>query len=133
MDKNLQQILDFLSGKVFYLATVDGQEARVRPMGFIMDWEGQLAFCTSNAKEMYRQMKANPNVQISAVDEKNNTLRLTGKAAFITTEAAQKKALEVMPSLAGIYAVGDGKFEVFTIDVDSAYLATMGNERTVLV
>jgi uncharacterized pyridoxamine 5'-phosphate oxidase family protein len=38
----MEEILKFLQdNKVFYLATVDGDQARVRPMGFIMIYDGK--------------------------------------------------------------------------------------------
>ena len=96
----MKEVLDFLQeNKVFYLATTNGSQAHVRPMGFVMEHDGKLAFCTANSKNMYSQLKANPNVEICCVAANYNTLRICGKVVFCNTEETQRKALEAMPSL----------------------------------
>lgn len=112
----------------FYLATVDGDQPHVRAMGFVMDCGGRLALCTSNEKKMYRQMVANPKVELCCVDGEGTTLRITGEVEFITTEATQRQALETMPGLGSLYAVGDGKFEIFCLKNARAVCATMSGE-----
>ncbi|MBQ3655030.1 MAG: pyridoxamine 5'-phosphate oxidase family protein [Synergistaceae bacterium] len=125
----MKEVLEFLSkAGVFFLATADGDQPRVRPLGFVMDCGGKLAFCTGNNKPMCKQLAANPKVEISAVDDKCNTLRITGTVKFATTPETQKKALEVMPSLSKIYSVGDGKFEIFYLDEGKAVCSTMSGE-----
>ena len=125
----MKEVLDFLNNaKVFFLATDEGGQPRVRPLGFVMECGGKLAFCTSNEKPMYRQMKANPKVEIAACDSQCNTLRICGKAVFATTPETQKKALEVMPDLGKMYSVGDGKFEIFYIDEGKAVCSSMTGE-----
>ncbi len=127
------QVMEFLqANRVFYLATTDGTAAHVRPLGFVMEWEGRLAFCTSNQKDMYRQMLAHPQVEICCMDEQMNTLRIAGKAVFCTSAESQRRALEVMPGLSRLYAVGDGKFEIFCIEGGRAVCATMRGETTQL-
>ena len=63
---------------------------------------------------------------ICALDSKFNTLRIVAKAKFITSEEAQKAAFEVMPDLAKMgYAVGDGIFEIYTLEDASFTCKTM--------
>ncbi len=128
----MNEALKFLQdNKIFYLATVDtDNQAHVRPLGFVMEYEGKLAFCTSNQKDMYKQMQNNPKVEISCVDEKYNTMRLTGKFISCTSEKSQQKALDIMPMLSNMYAVNDGKFEIFALDDAKAYCVDMsGNKK----
>ena len=125
----MKEVLEFLQkAKVFYLATSEGDTPHVRPLGFIMDCGGKLTFCTGNNKAMCRQLAANPKVEIAAVDENFNTLRICGTVKFATTPETQKKALEVMPSLGKIYSVGDGVFEIFYLDEGKAVCSTMAGE-----
>jgi uncharacterized pyridoxamine 5'-phosphate oxidase family protein len=125
----MKEVLDFLSKSgVFYLATADGDEPHVRPLGFVMEYLGKLAFCTSNQKNMYKQLKANPKAEISSVDSEMNTLRISGKAVFATSEDSQRKALDIMPMLGGMYSVGDGKFEIFYLDEAKAVWSSMKGE-----
>ncbi|BBB90905.1 MAG TPA: pyridoxamine 5'-phosphate oxidase family protein [Methylomusa anaerophila] len=131
----MKEVLSFLiTNKVFYLATAGGDHPHVRPLGFVMDYNGKLAFSTSNQKDMYKQLVANPHVEICCVDAEFNTLRVRGKAVFCTTEETQRKALEVMPSLGNLYAVGDGKFEIFSLDnVQAVYQTISGEKRSLTV
>lgn len=63
---------------------------------------------------------------ICALDSEFNTLRIVAKAKFITSEEAQKAAFEVMPALAKmVYAVGDGIFEIYTLEDASFTCKTM--------
>jgi uncharacterized pyridoxamine 5'-phosphate oxidase family protein len=123
--------MDFLNtAGTYYLATMDGDQPRVRPIGFVMEWDGRLAFCTANTKNMYKQMVANPKVEICCYDGKGNTLRISGKADFVTSAEAQRKALEAMPMLNDMYSVGDGVFEIFCIDGGKAACSDMGGNVT---
>ncbi|MGF6375276.1 putative pyridoxamine 5'-phosphate oxidase family protein [Clostridiales Family XIII bacterium PM5-7] len=125
----MKQVLDFLNkAGVHYLATVEGDQPRVRPLGFVMDFDGKLAFCTDNGKNMYKQLIANPKAEICAYDGAGNTLRITGKAVFATTAESQQKALDIMPDLKNIYAVGDGIFEIFYMDEAKAICSSMSGE-----
>ncbi len=125
----MKEILEFLhKAGVFYLATTDGDQPHVRPMGFVMDYNGKLALCTNNKKAMCKQMVANPKVEISCFDGKGKTLRICGKVAFATNAATQAKALEIMPALKKIYSVGDGVFEIFYLDEAKAVCAGLGGK-----
>lgn len=129
----MKEVLDFLAeSKVFYLATTSEDRPHVRPMGFVMEWDGKLTFCTSNQKDMYKQLVANPHVEICCVAANYDTLRLCGKVVFCTTEETQRKALEVMPTLSKMYAVGDSKFEIFCLDHVQAVRQTMSGEKKIL-
>ncbi len=125
----MQQVLDFLNKTgVYYLATAEGDQPRVRPIGFVMECGGKLAFCTGNQKAMCKQLAANPKVEICAYDGQGNMLRISGKAVFATTPETQQKALDVMPALKNMYAVGDGVFEIFYLDDAKAVCSSMSGE-----
>ena len=129
----MQEALKFLSDcGIFYLATTEGDQPRVRPLGFVMEYEGKLMFCTNNTKRMYKQMKENPKVEISGALADGSTLRICGKVGFCSTVEAKKKALEVMPSLSKMYSPEDGIFEIFYLDEAIAtYQGGKGEKRTV--
>ena len=129
----MKEVLDFLKeNKIFYLATTSGDQPHVRPMGFVMEYDEKLAFSTSNQKDMCKQLVANSNVEICCVAANFDTLRICGKVVFCTTEETQQKALEVMPALGKMYAVGDGKFEIFYLDNAQAVCQTMSGEKKIL-
>lgn len=114
----MNEILEFLgNGATFYLATCDDGQPRVRPFGFAMCYEGKLYFCTGNKKDVYKQMKANPNIEVCAMNAKGEWLRLSGKAVLATSVQAEQEAFKVMPSLADVYPGKENNedFEVFYI------------------
>ncbi len=120
----MNSVLEFLSGKVYYLATVDGDQPHVRPMGFIMEYDGKLCGCTGNPKPMFKQMQANPKIELCVFDGAK-TLRVQGTAKVIPGQEAKEKALAVMPALKDIYAIDDGIFEIFAIENATATFSTM--------
>lgn len=125
----MKDILEFLKNAgVYFLATMDGDQPRVRPIGFVMDCGGKLAFCTGNKKNMCEQLKINPKVEIACYDGKGNTLRISGKAIFATSEASQRMAMDAMPSLSHMYSVGDGVFEVYYLDEAKAACYNMNGD-----
>ena len=130
----MEKIIDFLNkAAVYYLATTDGEKPHVRPLGFVMEYDGKLTFCTNNKKEMYKQMISNPYVEISCFDGED-TLRISGKAVFVTSDDSQEKALELVPRLKGMYSVGDGIYEIFSLDeVAAAFYTRSGEVKEVLI
>ena len=126
----MEEILKFLQeARVFYLATVDGDQPRVRPMGFVMNHKGKLYFCTGNTKEMYKQMKANPKVEFCAMSADNKTLRIWGKIAFDNERETKVKALEAAPVLQGMYKADDGIFTLFYFESAKAVISDFGGGR----
>ena len=82
----MEEIMAFLKeNPTFYFATVEGYKPRVRPFGFAMEYKGRLYFAIGKHKAAYKQ------------------LRIQGTVDFDNTEAAKKRAFEVMPQLADIY------------------------------
>jgi uncharacterized pyridoxamine 5'-phosphate oxidase family protein len=128
----MKEILDFLAEcKMFFLATDDKGQPRVRPMGLALEYKGKLCFGTNNKKKMFAQIKANPRIEISASNG-NRWLRVTGKAALIADRDAKVKALEAMPALKKMYSPDDGLFEIFRLDDATAVFADMsGNTKEV--
>jgi uncharacterized pyridoxamine 5'-phosphate oxidase family protein len=100
----MNEVLDFLTEtKTFYLATVEGDKPKVRPFGFVMEFEGKLYFGTNESKPSFMQLKANPNIEISATNANNEWLRLSGEAVFDTRPEVKARVFEVAPYLRGMY------------------------------
>ena len=107
----------------FYLATCDGDQARVRPFGSVMAYEDKIWFCTGNNKPVYDQLVAYPKVEICALQENGDWLRLCGKAVFSDDMGAKKAMFEADESLPEIYGSPEGKeFVVFYLDCLTAKL-----------
>jgi uncharacterized pyridoxamine 5'-phosphate oxidase family protein len=108
--------LEFIkTSPVFHIATVDGAKARVRPFGFIMKRNDTLYFCTNKTKDVYKQLKKNPDIEISDMGSNMTWLRIRGKIAFDETREAKARAFEHMPDLLKIYPKGadDEQFVTF--------------------
>lgn len=53
----MNEVLEFLtSNPTFYLATVEGDQARVRPFGAVMKYEDKLYFATNNKKTCFQSI-----------------------------------------------------------------------------
>ena len=81
----MSKIKDFLKETgVFFMATVDGDQPRLRPLGAFLEEDGKLIFGVGDFKNVYRQMQANPKVEIVACKPDGHWLRYTGRAVFET-------------------------------------------------
>jgi uncharacterized pyridoxamine 5'-phosphate oxidase family protein len=131
----MSKINDFLSETgVFFLATEDGDQPKIRPLGAHLEMDGKVLFGIGDFKEVYRQMKANPQVEIVACKQDGNWLRYTGKAVFETDEKYAEAMLDAAPNLRNIYNEKTGnKMAVFHIENASAVvIPVMGAGESLL-
>lgn len=124
----MEEVLQFLNqAGVYFLATDEGGQPRVRPFGAAMIYEGHLYFCTNNQKDVYKQMQQNPQVEFCACIE-DRWLRLAGRATVDPRREARAAMLLACPSLKNMYAPDDGRFEVFYLEGAQATFASMSGE-----
>ena len=110
----MNEVLEFLtSNPTFYLATIDGDQPRVRPFGAVMKYEDKLYFGTNNTKPVFNQLSENPKVEISTTSPKGEWIRLSGNAVVDSRLEVKTAMLEAMPSLKNMYSPDDNIFEVF--------------------
>lgn len=111
----MEEILKMLTdASVFYVATTDANKPKVRPFGFVMSFKERLYFCTGNQKDIYKQLKANPSLEICTMISKDKWVRISGKAVFDQSMEAKRQAFTVAPSLTDIYGTPENPiFEVF--------------------
>ncbi len=96
----------------YYLATVDGDQARVRPFGTINNFEGRLYIQTGKSKDVSKQIHANPKVEICAFMN-GEWLRVACTLVEDERREARVAMLEAYPSLQSMYSADDGNTEVF--------------------
>lgn len=109
----MNTVNDFLKqAGVYYLATVDGDQPRVRPFGTVNIFEGKLYIQTGLKKDVARQIAANPKVEISAFKD-GKWIRVAGELVLDNRIEAQKSMLDAYPELAGMYQPGDGNTAVY--------------------
>ncbi len=107
-----KEVFDFLKeAGTFYVATVDEKLPRLRPFGVVCDFEGKLYIATNNTKNVYKQILANPNVEICAMLG-GKWIRLAGEAITDSRREAKKAMLDDNESMRGMYNEDDGIFEV---------------------
>ena len=108
----MDRVVKFLKeAGTYYLATVDGDQPRVRPFGTVNVFEGKLYIQTGKKKDVSKQIHANPKVEICAFKD-GVWLRVAGELASDDRREAKVSMLEAYPSLQGMYSADDDNTEV---------------------
>ena len=121
----MNDVVKFLNeNPVQYLATVgrDGK-AKCRPFMFCFEKEGRLWFCTNNTKDVYKDIQANPEIEISVSSPSYAWIRLNGRAMFENDMEVKQGCME-NPIVKGQYKNAENPiFEVFYLDNAKAVIA----------
>ena len=121
----MNEVYEFLKEcGVYYLATVEGDQPRVRPFRTYDVFEGKLYIQTGKTKPVARQMKANPKVEISAMSPDGKWIRIAAEAVLDDNIAAQEHMLAAYPSLQAQYKPGDGNTEVYYLKNATAVICS---------
>ena len=125
----MSKISDFIKeAKVFFLATADGQQPKVRPLGFCTDVEGRTLFAVGSHKNVYQQLLKNPQCEIVAVSKDFRWLRYTGKAVFETDPACGELVFEAYPHLRKVYEAAKATPAVFHLEDAKAEIRNLMGE-----
>lgn len=109
----MKEVYDFLKkAETYYLATVEGDQPRVRPFGTVDLFEDKIYIQTGLVKEVAKQMNANPKVEISAMCE-GRWIRVAAEVVPDERIEAQTHMLEAYPNLQAMYKPGDGNTVVY--------------------
>ncbi len=128
----MDEVYQFLKDVgAYYLATVEGDQPRVRVFGTVDIFEGKLYIQTGKVKDVSNQMLANPKIEICAFKD-GKWLRLAGKAVLDERIEAQQHMLDAYPSLQDRYQAGDGNNEVFYIEDATATFSSFTSEPRVV-
>ena len=133
--KDMSKVNDYLNeAGTFFLATVDGDQPKIRPLGAHMEMDGKVLFGIGNFKNVYRQLCANPKTEIVACKKDGHWMRYTGKAVFETDPKYAEAMLNGAPHLRKIYNDETGyKMMVFHLEEASAVdIAVMGEGENLL-
>ena len=118
---------DFLKDcGVFYMLTVNGNAPAGRPFGAVMENDGDLYVTAADTKDVYRQMKMNPNIQIVALKPGTREwIRISGTAMECMDIAMKQKMLDECVILSKHYSTpADEHFCIFKIQIHEAYIVT---------
>lgn len=122
---DIEKINDLITrAEVFYLATVNGDKPKVRPLGFHLLSEDKIYFGVGTHKDVYKQLEENPNAEIAAWDGEH-FLRYYGVADLTKNEAVVEKAFELMPEIAEAYKANGWEMGVFFLNDATAEIRNM--------
>ncbi len=111
---NIEKVSEFLDKtRTYYLATVDGDQPRVRPFGTVLVYDGKLYIQTGKVKPVSKQLAANPKAEICAFDGQTGTwLRVSGELINDDSRDVKVAMLEKYPDLKAMYNPDDDNTQV---------------------
>ena len=128
----MNEIYEFLKKcGTYYLATVEGDQPRVRPFGTVNLFEGRLYIQTGRVKPVADQMKKNAKVELCAFAG-GEWIRVAGEAVLDERVEAQEHMLAAYPSLQAMYKPGDGNTEVYYLRGVTAQLCSFGAQPRII-
>ena len=128
----MEEVYDFLKEcGVFFLATEDGEQPRVRPFGAINVYEGKLYIQTGKIKNVSKQMQDNPNVELCGyIDGK--WIRVEGTVVRDERIEAKESMLDANPELKSMYSADDDNTEVLYFKDATATIYSFTEEPKVI-
>lgn len=129
----MKRVNDFLKAAgVYYLATVDGDQPRVRPFGTVNIFEDKLYIQTGKVKPTSKQLAANPKVEICAFMD-GKWIRVAGELIEDDRIEAKKSMLDAYPNLRGMYDENDGNTQVLYFKNATATISGFGQPDEVII
>lgn len=108
----MERVCQFLKDAgVYYLATAEGDQPRVRPFGTAHIFEGKLYIQTGKVKSVFEQLKADPKAEICAFKD-GKWIRITGELVEDDRVEARRSMLDAYPELRNMYDENDGNTAV---------------------
>ena len=110
--EGIERVCQFLSeAGTYYLATVEGDQPRVRPFGTILLMGGKLYIQTGKVKDVSKQIAANPKVEICAFKD-GKWLRVAGELVNDDSHDVKVAMLDKMPTLKAMYSADDDNMQM---------------------
>jgi uncharacterized pyridoxamine 5'-phosphate oxidase family protein len=120
----MQEVYEFLKKSgTYYLATMEGDQPRVRPFGTVDIFENKLYIQTGKVKPVSKQMAVNPKIEICAMLE-GNWIRVAATAVEDDRNEARQHMLDAYPSLQGMYKADDGNCQVLYLKDATATISS---------
>ena len=128
----MERVCEFLkNAEVYYLATVEGDQPRVRPFGTAHIFEGKLYIQTGKVKPTSKQLAANPKAEICAFKD-GKWIRIAGELIEDDRVEARKSMLDAYPNLRNMYDENDGNTQVFYMKNATATISSFSSEPVVI-
>jgi uncharacterized pyridoxamine 5'-phosphate oxidase family protein len=130
--EGIEKVYYFLDdAQTYYLATVEGNQPRVRPFGTALLYEGKLYIQTGKVKNVSKQIAENPLVEICAFMD-GTWLRLAGELVDDDNRDVKVAMLEKMPALKAMYSADDENTQVFYFKNATATFSSFTAEPEVI-
>ena len=125
----MNRVYEFLkAAETYYLATIEGDQPRVRPFGTVNIFEGKLYIQTGKGKPVAKQIAANPKVELCAM-KGGEWIRLAGTLVLDERTETQESMLDEYPSLRAMYSTGpDGNTAVYYFKDATATISSFSHE-----
>ena len=108
----MNEVYEFLKkARTYYLATMDGDQPRVRPFGTVDLFEGRLYIQTGKSKKVSQQLQINPKAELCAFLD-GKWLRVAGTLVRDDRVEAKAHMLDNYPELKAMYSADDDNTEV---------------------
>ncbi|MCH5343431.1 MAG: pyridoxamine 5'-phosphate oxidase family protein [Acetatifactor sp.] len=128
----MQRVFDFLKEcGAYYLATVEGDQPRVRPFGTVDIFEGKLYIQTGKVKDVSKQIQKNSKVELCAFNGEK-WVRVTGKLVRDERVEAKEHMLDSYPNLKAMYSPADDNTEVLYFEDAIATFSSFTSEPEVI-
>ena len=128
----MQEVYEFLKAcGTYYLATVEGDQPRVRPFGTIDIFEDKLYIQTGKVKDVSKEMQANPKVEICAFDGQK-WIHVAGEVVRDDRVEPKKHMLDSYPNLQALYRADDDNTEVLYLKNATATISSFTEEPKVI-
>ena len=128
----MKRVYEFLkNAEVYYLATVEGDQPRVRPFGTVNEFEGKLYIQTGKVKPTSRQLAVNPKAELCAFKD-GAWIRIACELVEDDRFEARKSMLDAYPNLRRMYDENDGNTQVFYMKNVTATISSFVNDPVVI-
>ena len=128
----MKEVQEFLKDcGVYFLATVEDDQPRVRPFGTAEIFEDKLYIQTSKKKDVFKQISLNPNVEICAFLN-GKWIRLAGKLVVDDRVEAKRHMLDCYPNLKGMYSETDPNTAVLYFESATATIYSFTDAAKVI-
>ena len=122
--KDIQSVCAFLeAAQTYYLATVEGDQPRVRPFGTVLLYEGRLYIQTGKSKSVSKQLAANPKAELCAFKD-GVWLRVAGELVNDDRREVKVAMLDKHPTLKSMYSPDDDNTQVLYFQNAAATLSS---------
>ena len=104
----MDEVYEYLKkAEIYYIATIDGDQPRVRPFGPVVILEGKLYIETGKSKDVFKQITINPKVEVCAIEGGTKWMRLAATLVNDDNAEARQLLLDTYPVLQNMYAEGE--------------------------